>query len=123
MSPLFSLLTAGLLALVSCLPIDIADPVGLTATVQSPSFQEPDDPSRILNLLNGLIERVQKSSPILAAILKFLSVLVYLALNIKAWGPWVLVIIVIVVGFLIWQGWRKKQLPPVDVEMETEPEL
>jgi len=113
----------GLLALVPCLPIDIADPVGLTATIQSPSFQEPDDPSRILNLLNGLIERVQKSSPILAAILKFLAFLVYLVLNIKTWGPWALIAVVVAVGFLIWQGRRKKQLPPVDVEMETEPEL
>lgn len=88
------------------------------------SVQEPQDPSRVLNLLDGLIERAQESSPLLAAIIRFLAIIVYLVLNIKAWGPWVLIAALLMIGLLVWKGRRTKtQSPPVEEELETEPEL
>lgn len=94
-----------------------------SAAAHFPSLQDPEDPNRVLGLLNGLIERVQESSPVLAAILKFLAFLVYLVLNIKTWGPPALVVMVVVVGLLVWQGRRHKRFPPSALEREEEAEL
>jgi hypothetical protein len=101
----------------------LALPAALPAAGAAPCLQEPEDPSRVLNLLDSLVDRVQQSSPLLAAIIRFLAIIVYLVLNIKYWGPSVLVTTLVVVGVLVWQGRRHKRLPPSALPPEEEAEL
>jgi hypothetical protein len=78
-------------------------------SAQVAGLQEPEDPGRVLNLLDGLVDKVQESSPFLATIIRFLGFLVWLFLHIKVWGPSLLVTALLVGGFLVWQGRKKKQ--------------
>jgi hypothetical protein len=114
----FAILALCMLALFSGQPVA---PAG-SEVFPCPTVQEPEDPGRILNLLDGLVERVQDSSPLLAAIIRFLGFLVWLVLNIKYWGPSVLVTALVVTGVLVWQGRRKKEIPPAPDELKEEPE-
>ncbi len=92
--------------------------------IEGASLQEPEDPSRVLNLLDGLVERAQESSPFLALVIRCLGFLVWLFLRIKVWGPSVLVTTVVVIGFLVWQGRRKnKEIPQAQEVLEEESEM
>ncbi len=75
----------------------------------APALQEPEDPSRVLNLLDGLVERIQESSPLLAGIVRFLGFLVWLFLHLKVWGPSLLATALLVGGVLVWQRRRQQK--------------
>ena len=112
------------LCLLLCALLPSLPPALTAGAAGAHGLQEPEDPSRVLNLLDGLIERAQESSPILAFFIRFLAVIVFLVLHFKVWGPSVLVTIILVVGFLVWQGRRTKEQPPSkEEELENEPEL